>query len=246
MSTTWKWIIEALEWHGEAFIAGATILLVVATVVLAWYTSRLWKATKELAEDAQRTATRQAAEMKESLRIARESAAAAALQAKTAERSFFAAHRPRLVVRRIVCFESPASGISVKYSVHNIGDSIGTILSVSERIWLPQAMDNLPATPHYGAVSFREVRLESGSSETFEYRAPPDLQGELDFRLGFGRRVGKGIGAQTPIPSSILFLGYIDYIDHASAKRQTAFLRTFNFETERFDPINHPEYEYQD
>lgn len=49
-----------------------TLALVVVTGCLAIYTAKLWGATKSLAEDAKRTSERQSGEVRESLRIGRE------------------------------------------------------------------------------------------------------------------------------------------------------------------------------
>lgn len=74
---------SSAEWW-LVYITGA---LVLATCGLIIYTARLWGATKSLAEDAEKTAARQAREMQASLLIAQESADAAKKSAEAAERT---------------------------------------------------------------------------------------------------------------------------------------------------------------
>jgi hypothetical protein len=44
----------------------------------------------------------------------------------------------------------------------------------------------------------------------------------------------------------MLFLGYVIYEDGNNVKRRTAFLREYRYDLRRFEPILHPDYEYQD
>jgi hypothetical protein len=235
-------VMAYLKEHGEAVIAVATVVLVLVTASLAIYKGLLWRATRRLAEDAQRNSERQAAEMKESLRIA-------ALQADTAYKSFITTHRPRLVVRQVDRIEyvgSPASEIGFKYAVHNVGDSQATIIGISENIWLPNPTENLPSIPPYRPITSKNVVLNSGDWLAFVYKPPADLQAELAFTLGFLSTVYAGTRKEQSDAQPILFLGYVTYSNEAGSLRTTAFLRSYNAATGRFDPIVHPDYEYQD
>ena len=71
----------------EWWLVWVTIILAAITAVLAGYTAKLWGATKSLAEDAEKTTTRQASEMQHSLLIAQESADAAKKSAEASERT---------------------------------------------------------------------------------------------------------------------------------------------------------------
>jgi hypothetical protein len=235
-------VMDYLHANGEAVIAAATIVLVVVTAFLAVYTGLLWRATKRLAEDAQRNSTRQAEEMKESLRIA-------ALQAETASKSFIATHRPRLVVRQVGHIEYvglPASEIAIRYAVHNVGDSQARIIGISENVWLPTSTENLPSVPPYKPITPKNVVLNSGDWLAFEYKPPLDVQEQLGFQLGFLGQVAPSAKEVSSNAEPILFLGNVVYMNEAGNLRTTAFLRRYNAATGRFDPINHPDYEYQD
>ena len=67
----------------EWWLVWVTLILAAITAILAGYTAKLWGATKSLAEDAKQAAERQAGEVKETLRIAQESADAAKKMAVT-------------------------------------------------------------------------------------------------------------------------------------------------------------------
>jgi hypothetical protein len=234
--------MKYLEDHGEAIIAAATALLVLVTAGLAVYTALLWRATKRLAEDAQRNSARQAEEMKESLRIA-------TLQAETASKSFIATHRPRLVVRQVGYVEyvaTPASEIAIRYAVHNVGDSQARILGISENVWLPAATENLPSVPPYKSMTPKNVVLNSGDWLAFEYKPPVEMQEQLGFLLGFLGQVDASAKEVQSDAEPILFLGNVVYANELGNLRTTAFLRRYNAATGRFDSINHPDYEYQD
>jgi hypothetical protein len=234
--------MDYLHNNGEAVIAAATVLLVLVTAGLAVYTALLWRATKRLAEDAQRNSARQAEEMKEQLRIA-------ALQAETASKSFIATHRPRLVVRQVGYIEYadiPTSGFGIQYSVHNVGDSPARIIGISENVWLPSSSENLPSIPPYTAPTSKNVVLKSGDWLAFIHKPSADVQEKMGFILGFLKTVTTLIQGEDPNDSPILFLGNVSYMDEAGNLRNTAFLRSYNATTRRFDAISHPDYEYQD
>lgn len=86
--------------ESDRWIAGGTIalafftfVLVCVTAYLAHYTKELWGATNRLSTDAKQTATQQASDMQESLRIARESAKATVDSASTSKTSMIASGR---------------------------------------------------------------------------------------------------------------------------------------------------------
>lgn len=85
----------------EWWLVWVTLILAAITAILAGYTAKLWGATKSLAEDAKRTADRQASEMQASLRIAQETAGAATRSADIAEKSLVAAQRAFLFIDTI-------------------------------------------------------------------------------------------------------------------------------------------------
>ena len=163
-----------------------------------------------------------------------------------ARQEFNATHRPRLVVRRISPIEERGDiAIGLQYTVHNVGDIDGTIVAVSETVWLPDnGQKALPPIPAYSPPVAKNITLKCGEWITISHIPGNDALMDINFRTGFREEVATiGISEE---PSNILFLGYIDYIDGTGRKRQTAYLRQLDLAAKRFSPINHPEYEYQD
>ena len=160
-----------------------------------------------------------------------------------AREEFNATHRPRIVVRRISPIEEGGAITGIQYTVHNVGDTECTITAISDQIWMPGAAKDLPAIPAYSPPREQSISLEcNGSTAITHLDTESEFIGELNFLFGFAEESNP---ERVSIPR-LLFLGYVNYIDRAGTKRQTAFLRQFNFTTKRFDPIIHPEYEYQD
>lgn len=156
---------------------------------------------------------------------------------------FRTTHRPRLIVRRISPVEENKTAIGMQYTVHNIGDTEGTIIAVSEQVWMPGNMDTVPIPAYTGHIA-KAITLKCGDWITIIHSPPRDVLMDVCFRTGFGEESVK-LSITSP-PPDIIFMGYIDYIDGMCQKRQTAFLRKLDFNTKRFNPIPHPEYEYQD
>ena len=98
------------------------------------YTARLWNATKTLAEDAKRTADRQASEMQASLRIAQESADAAKKMAVTMEDTAERQLRAYALVSHVKIVNDPEPGHSgqwVYIEIRNFGQTPATDISYS-------------------------------------------------------------------------------------------------------------------
>ena len=138
------------EWW-LVYITGA---LVLATVGLMVYTARLWGATKSLAEDAEKTADRQATEMETSLRIARESADAATKAAEATIVSSMPILSPLIVGGTLHPFKSDAEVLyasvepkmfesSVHFVFENFGKTPGMIREVRADLFLCE-MDQFP------------------------------------------------------------------------------------------------------
>ena len=95
----------------------------------------------------------------------------------------------------------------------------------------------------------RENRLKPGAAEQHkEYTPPLGIQRQVGFLLGYARARNQVVTPSRDMEDvgGILFLGFIEYQDQVGTTRNTAFLRQFDSETGRFNPIQHPDYEYQD
>ena len=180
--------------------------------------------------------------MKESLRISKESV-------DLARKEFISTHRPKLVVRRISLNEVNGAGvwniIAAEYVIANVGDSTATIVSTSERLWLPTAKENLPSIPPYAEPVTHSLILEAGLSLVFKHYATDDdlLKKYQQSSAYTDSSISEG---RTDSGPELLFLGYIVYKDDLDRKRKTAFLRRSNYITKRFSPIKEPDYEYAD
>lgn len=196
--------------------------------------------------------------------VTNKAANAAALSAKTginqvqiSREEFIASHRPRLIVRRISVDTVRGVGtqdiLKVEFVVANIGDTKAKIIEMSTRVWFPESSENWPAIPPYGESTFPDLTLESGESGPLTHNDTAEMLARFQFQLAAtqmqaaaekARLLRSGNNADNE--PAFLFIGYIEYRDSLERKRRTAFLRQYNFTTQRFDPILHPDYEYQD
>jgi len=122
---------DGYYWSSEWWLVYFTFALVVVTFILAIFTAKLWHSTKTMAQDAKDTAKRQAEEMLNSLRIAKDSADAAMEQAKTSTEALKRSNRAWVGVTGIVSVTTPlfaddeAKSINccIRLSIRNIGTS---------------------------------------------------------------------------------------------------------------------------
>ena len=224
----------------EWWLVYVTLALVTVTTGLAIYTAKLWGATKSLAEEAKRSAERQANEMQESLRIAKDSV-------EIARSEFLATHCPRLIVRRISIHVDlgAAHPLGVDYEIANIGGTRATLSKISAKLWLPEPAAQLPPIPPYGdTISPADRVIESGGSCLMKHQASDEEAAEFCLQLGYGAGRPE-LPVLFPGNAEMYFFGYIDYEDGLGRKFQTGFLRGYDFNTKRFSPLTkYPDYEY--
>ena len=172
---------------------------------------------------------------------AEKAACSARESADLARQEFVASHRPRMAVRRLTwIIDAGGSHIGVSYAIKNVGDGPGTVAAISAKVWNASSREDLPPVPPYVDAQQVNIPLKSGDWIDTRHTMDSGLINDLAFLIGF-ENVRKG----DPKPN-MLFLGYIDYVDNEGRKLQTGFLRRFDFELGRFEPIQHPDYEYQD
>lgn len=220
----------------EWWLVWVTLILAVITAILACYTAKLWGATKTLAEDARNTADRQAGDTQESLFMARDSI-------RLAREEFISTHRPKLIVRRIAINISNDI-LEIEFVIANIGATSADIMEVSTNLLLPDTRYFLPAIPPYGASLDLPITLESGASVTHAHRATVDETTRFHFLSGYSPdEPADFVHGSVPM----IFFGFIAYKDQTIIRRrETAFLRTYDFTSKRFTTVNDPDYEYQD
>ena len=131
----------------EWWLVYITGTLVAATIGLMIYTGKLWGATKAMAEDAKQTATRQAAEMKESLRIAEEAANASVVTAMPVLSPLIVGgtlHPSRSTAEILYPTDQPITFESkVHFIFENFGKTPGMIREVRGELFLCE-MDQFP------------------------------------------------------------------------------------------------------
>ncbi len=224
-----------------AVLACITLLLAGITAVLARYTYKLWYDTTKASE-------RQSGEMRESLAIAERNAKTAEDNIDLARKEFISTHRPRLIVRRVSVDTVRGTGISdvlkVEFVVANIGDTKAKIIEMSTRIWFPESSLNLPAVPPYGESTYPGRSFESGASGPMTHIDSAEMLARFQSQIKLAAFTAVDGGSDSG--PAFLFIGYIVYEDELKRKCRTAFCRIYNFATQRFDPIPHPDYEYQD
>ncbi|HUX65631.1 MAG TPA: hypothetical protein VMV42_00655 [archaeon] len=241
-----------------------TGFLAAFTFLLFCFTAALWWATYRLSRDARTTSERQAAEMERSLSLAEKQMALVGMQVDNSikqtaisREDFIATHRPRLAVRRLSINTVKGIGtpdiLKVEFVVANIGATKAKIIEMSTRIWFPESSENLPAVPPYAESTFPGITLESGESGPLTHNDTAEMLARFQFQVGATQmhraaekaRLLRSKNTAENEPA-FLFIGYIQYEDALGRKRRTAYCRFYNFVTQRFDPIPHPDYEYQD
>lgn len=142
----------------DRWLTGASVALAFITFFLALYTAKLWYATKTLAEDAKRTADRQASEMLESLQIAKVSADAAMKTAhhmEIADRAYIKiSHEPPGLAQTTSTADvlySPNRTYEIQIEVRNIGNTPAEITQLSFTHTILPSNAPLPVIPPYNS-----------------------------------------------------------------------------------------------
>lgn len=198
------------------------------TVLLAFFTLSLWSATNKLADDAKQSAGKTLTEMR---------------------KEFVASHRPKLIVRQISLSNSDSVRVSreplgAQFMVVNTGYTPAIIIRTSARLWLTEPLEDLPAVPPYAPPIARTISIAPGEAVLIPHTESPETSSEermksMWLKIGLGRR-------QEKANSGLLLLGFVVYRDDNRVSRTTAFLREYRYDVQRFEPITHPDYEYQD
>jgi hypothetical protein len=240
------------RWSHDWWLVYVTGLLAAITFALAVYTARLYAATVDLGREAKSSSRRQARETGQSLRIADKQALLAGRQAELAEKQhglerlqFLVTNRPRLIVRRITLHADHGGGAAddvpvLVLVICNIGDTACKLLEASASV-LIQPTDRIRGDLQYADPIHIGERLESGGIVTIPIPQPAAVAQSI--ALGQTRNV------QRP---RVFAHGYVRYHGDGSTdvddppRRITAFLRRYDFETERCHAVADPEYEYQD
>jgi hypothetical protein len=218
----------------EIWTALATIAIAAFTLTLKLSTDKLWKAGDDQFRLAKETADRQAVEIREQLRLTRESLEFARLE-------FNATHRPKLVVREthmlIPTGRSPTAG--VRLIVANAGSGVADIVESFVILEFNDSAILLPLQPPDHSNSVGSVRIAPGEGIEREFGSNinfPEYTNEQNRQRNYP-------GESTP---KIWLRGFIVYLDNNRIRRRTAFCRGYDFKASRFRAGDDPNYEYSD
>ena len=193
-------------------VADATVWLAGVTTALAIFTGGLWYATYRLAQDARRTADRQATETQKSIGIAKQSADAAVATAKSyikSERAFVKiSHFPP----GIIFFSARRSAVQVK--VENFGRTPARVTDVVLTFKAYPNTSDLPTEPDYTGARpvLSQAFLVTGDWFKIPRNTPFDEADNNEFKNG-GQR--------------LVVLGYVDYIDQFGQRHRAGYGREY-------------------
>ncbi len=149
-------------------------------------------------------------------------------------------YRPRLIIRRINIYEASDTPLEIKYEIANIGGTKAKDLQISAMVWLPDTSHSIPRMPQYATSVPHPVTIESGD----KYYGKCVVAAETAEEFGFRQTQLVGDPPISVILSCIYFLGYFVYQDQLDRRFETAFFRRYDPRTNRFSPVDDPDYEY--
>jgi hypothetical protein len=207
--------LELISGYGEAITA-------LATVVIAYFTRTLYRATRKQGVIAQR-----------SIELARA--------------DFLANQRPKLHVRNIVVHRYPrrqippvplfqgGSTVSGQLYVSNVGGTPATLREYLILVYWSQ--DELPMErPYEGEDGVKsETRIEPGTSRTLLFESKEWME------VGAGAAIRSGDGAW-----KLWVMGWVEYDDDLKVTRRTAFCRRFDKRVQRINIVEDNDYDHEE
>lgn len=183
----------------------------------------------------------------------------AVLQFRLAKVIYYATHRPRLRVRNVVVpsfeklnEETPMSevekafqqGLAGSYfDVANIGSTQGTLVYCDVKIHFAENLRM--ARPHgdgSGIQIMEKIKIAGGESRRLKIPNPGPLDPEQIARFTV-RNIPPPLKDNS---INAYLIGVMKYRDGNDVVRETAICRKFNNSTVRFEPVDDPDYSYED
>lgn len=159
---------------------------------------------------------------------------------------FRASFCPRLIVRKISIHidRGGSNSLAIDFDIVNIGGTRAAMTEISAKLWLPQAASFPRPIVSYGEpLRLQNYILESGMSYSGKHIATPEERDEYCLQLGFANgNPGRPIFHEG---TDMFFLGYVRYLDELGRRFETAFLRKYDFHSQRFLIVDDPDYEYR-
>jgi len=217
------------DWSSEWALVFVTVLLVIGTGILAWYTFRLWTETSKTSE-------RQSEQMRASLAIGKEAADAAIKTAQVSQQMFVAANLPVISVIDVTLLRE--GGVRATLSLNNDGRSTAVIQRASGYIDVlhrTQTVEKLPL----------ERQLHPFVDHGFLLRP-----GETATLLEVNRDPGGAPISELPENFesqgyNLWVVGQVEYADEVENVHLTRFARRFDPNTKKFHPHHTPVFELQ-
>lgn len=213
------------------------------TALLAWFTCGLlgvaglqvWLLFK-----ADKTARMNAELVEKQVAIAAAQTDILIKQKEISRQQFAAAHRPKLIVRRISLDKFGANEhATVQYIVANVGDTPGRIVESNATIRIYRAGGRTPQIPEYSD--------ETSSMGNLTVSPGPGLPLKVDSIYRITEELWDAV---YPTPSEVggamYVIGYIVYRGADDVLRHYTFGRKFDPSSTRFAIMNDPNYEYGD
>lgn len=192
------------------------LLLAIFTIIPAWKTAGLDRATRGL----QKLGFRQSRDTRQTVELAM--------------REFVATHRPKLVVRHLGAGGVlPNTPIHFTFYVFNTGDSPAFLEGFNAGTSVVFSGDtySLPSY-RYDMKKIEDVKLLSGDRHQIKFRSE-------------GLKVTDVIEVNSGT-SILYVFGHVRYRDSSNNVRRTGFLRRYDYAHRRFSIVDDPDYEYSD
>jgi hypothetical protein len=231
----------------DAVEALSSIGVLIFTVVLAFATSGLWVATINLAkstaklseaEKANSVELRKASDLAQrQLLVAAEQVDVQKKQHELSRLQFYAAHRPRIVIRSLVMrqFEI-GKDVIVDMVLANTGTSEAQIVEGNVTIAIPRE-GILPPTPRYDGdrlFLLNMIFLGGHKNPIVKTRGIPFQASEWD------------CVESPPFGGRLFLFGFFTYQDGVGNRRDVGFGRVFDRSVRRFRVYDDQNYEYAD
>ncbi|MBC7469782.1 MAG: hypothetical protein H7322_10690 [Ramlibacter sp.] len=179
--------------------------------------------------------------------------AARAAQAgvKLAQEEFRLSHPAHIVVGRFMLSGQNDTLEQITFVIRNVGHTTARVFRIGAGLLKPES-DGLPPSRPDGLVPEGvSYDLAPGQGQIHTWKLNQEWLEQANFLYGFERGGRESGGLRPDDYSSLLFMGYVDYLTATGLMieadtRQTGFLRRFNIGTKRFIIVDDPDYEYQD
>lgn len=239
---------ESLIAISTAVLAAITGILAVATIVLGYFTFKLWRETKTLRENAAKDAEAQADNTGKTLAISGLQTDLMEKQKEIQRLQFLATHRPKVIVRQMG-WDGPghpgnadgtdALPVIVRFQMVNRGNVTAHVTAANITL-VPINPLQVPPMPFPGmrpvdVTNNVRFNLNVANGQVLDYQSP-DIT--LKNREDWLRMIERTY--------PVYVVGFLKYDDGAGSEYRTHFLRVLDPAKDRFFPADDPDYEYQD